>query len=254
VIDTAKEGGLGWHSTVAFRSMKLLFIVLGAVLLSGCAFVEPQPDQQFSEGMSYYLRSKAFCRDFLQAVMSPDPSDYVEYVTGREMKDYTWGEIFLPHKRHARDLTVAVVLAERRELHARSVTLTYLGHLNGQIPTSDDPCERASIIMGAGGSIQGYSQNRPTVGAEESDTSFGAKESGTSSGFLGRGFLGPYSPNTYGPGINSDATGRPFIWQPDFGGPALGPIRPNVYGPGIGSDATGRPVRPACPPGWVGPC
>jgi hypothetical protein len=71
---------------------------------------------------------------------------------------------------------------------------------------------------------------------------------------LGNGYLGPYTPNAYGPGINSDATGRPFIWQPDFGGPALGPIKPNVYGPGIGMDGTGRPVRPACPPGWVGPC
>lgn len=69
-----------------------------------------------------------------------------------------------------------------------------------------------------------------------------------------QGFLGPYIPNAYGPGINSDATGRPFVWQPDFGGPALGPIRPNVYGPGIGMDGTGRPVRPACPPGWVGHC
>lgn len=74
------------------------------------------------------------------------------------------------------------------------------------------------------------------------------------SGLLGRGFLGPYTPNAYGPGLNADATGRPFIWQPDFGGPALGQIKPNAYGPGVGMDATGRPVRPACPPGWVGPC
>lgn len=77
---------------------------------------------------------------------------------------------------------------------------------------------------------------------------------GSSSGLLGRGFLGPATPNAYGPGINSDATGRPFIWRPDFGGPALGPIQPNAYGPGVGMDATGRPVRPACPPGWAGPC
>lgn len=73
-------------------------------------------------------------------------------------------------------------------------------------------------------------------------------------GFIGQGFLGPYTPNAYGPGMNMDATGRPFIWRPDFGGPALGPIQPNVYGPGVGMDATGRPVRPACPPGWAGPC
>lgn len=76
----------------------------------------------------------------------------------------------------------------------------------------------------------------------------------SSSSLLGRGFLGPYTPNAYGPGMNADATGRPFIWQPNFGGPALGPITPNAYGPGVGMDATGRPVRPACPPGWAGPC
>jgi hypothetical protein len=70
-----------------------------------------------------------------------------------------------------------------------------------------------------------------------------------SGGLVGGGFLGPFTPNAYGPGMNADATGRPFIWQPDFGGPAMGPITPNAYGPGIGMDATGRPVQPACPPG-----
>lgn len=72
---------------------------------------------------------------------------------------------------------------------------------------------------------------------------------GSGFGGLAGGFLSPYTPNAYGPGMNSDATGRPFIWQPDFGGPVLGPITPNAYGPGIGMDATGRPVRPACLPG-----
>lgn len=67
----------------------------------------------------------------------------------------------------------------------------------------------------------------------------------------GRTLLGPITPNAYGPGLNSDATGRPFMWKPDFGGPAMGPITPNAYGPGIGMDATGRPVRPACPPGML---
>lgn len=81
---------------------------------------------------------------------------------------------------------------------------------------------------------------------------------GVSGGFLGRGFLGPYTPNAYGPGMNMDATGRPFIWQPQWGGtgfpdPTL-QVRPDAYGPGVGMDQYGRPVRPACPPGWAGPC
>ena len=63
-------------------------------------------------------------------------------------------------------------------------------------------------------------------------------------GLTQRGLLGPGTKNAYGPGIHSDATGRPFTLQPDFGGPALGPITPNAYGPGIHMDGTGRPVRP----------
>jgi hypothetical protein len=65
-----------------------------------------------------------------------------------------------------------------------------------------------------------------------------------SSGLLGSELLGPMRANAYGPGINSDATGRPFTWQPTYGaGPALCPITPNAYGPGIRMDGTGRPVR-----------
>ncbi len=73
----------------------------------------------------------------------------------------------------------------------------------------------------------------------------------------GRALLGPYTPNAYGPGMNADATGRPFIWQPD---PGFGPpdhfstVKPDAYGLGVGMDQYGRPVRPACPPGWAGPC
>ena len=65
------------------------------------------------------------------------------------------------------------------------------------------------------------------------------------------GFQEPYRPNAYGPGINSDATGRPFVWQPSPGyGPAdpLSSVTPNAYGPGNGMDQYGRPVRPACAP------
>ena len=55
------------------------------------------------------------------------------------------------------------------------------------------------------------------------------------------GFMQPYHPNAYGPGINSDATGRPFSWQTQPGyGPAdpLSNVRPDAYGPGIGMDQT----------------
>jgi hypothetical protein len=77
-------------------------------------------------------------------------------------------------------------------------------------------------------------------------------------GLLQSGFLSPYQPNAYGPGINSDATGRPFTWQPQGPGPqSFDPflkVKPDAYGLGVGMDQYGRPVRPACPPGWLGPC
>ena len=80
----------------------------------------------------------------------------------------------------------------------------------------------------------------------------------TDYGILQRGYLGPVTPNAYGPGTNSDATGRPFIWQPQGPGPkTFDPflnVKPNAYGPGVGMDQYGRPVQPACPPGWAGPC
>ena len=67
----------------------------------------------------------------------------------------------------------------------------------------------------------------------------------------GQPLLGQQHKDAYGPGIHSDATGRPFSWQaegetrPD---PLL-QVKPNAYGPGVGSDQFGRPVRPTCPQG-----
>lgn len=59
-------------------------------------------------------------------------------------------------------------------------------------------------------------------------------------------FIGPYRSNAYGPGINSDATGRPFTWQsaPDYGAAdPVSRVRPDAYGPGVGMDQYGRPVE-----------
>ena len=74
-----------------------------------------------------------------------------------------------------------------------------------------------------------------------------AQQSGPNAG----GFLEPSQPNAYGPGINSDAAGRPFSYEPLPGnGPAdpLSSVRPDAFGPGTGMDQYGRPVQPACPP------
>ena len=70
--------------------------------------------------------------------------------------------------------------------------------------------------------------------------------------------FGSITPNAYGPGLNMDATGRPFTWQPQGGGTGFSDpnlqVTPNAYGSGVGMDQYGRPVRPVCSPGWAGPC
>lgn len=59
-------------------------------------------------------------------------------------------------------------------------------------------------------------------------------------------FTRPYEQNKYGPGINSDATGKPFTWQTNDGQtvPPGSQVKPDVYGPGVGKDQFGRPVNP----------
>ncbi len=65
------------------------------------------------------------------------------------------------------------------------------------------------------------------------------------------GLLPPYTQNAYGPGINADATGRPFTYQPRPGfqsnpqTPILGQVKRDAYGPGVHMDQFGRPVRDA---------
>jgi hypothetical protein len=58
----------------------------------------------------------------------------------------------------------------------------------------------------------------------------------------GSGILGPITPNAYGPGIHSDATGRPFQWTTQQGEAVQTPVKPNAYGLGVGMDPYGRPV------------
>jgi len=59
--------------------------------------------------------------------------------------------------------------------------------------------------------------------------------------------LQPFNHNAYGPGIHSDAAGRPFEYRTyDYQQQAVPgnvPVTPNAYGLGVGMDAYGRPVR-----------
>jgi hypothetical protein len=74
---------------------------------------------------------------------------------------------------------------------------------------------------------------------------FAAPASAGDNQYLPPPLLGPPKVNVYGPGINSDATGRPFHYQAGADRVPLDQerVKPNVYGPGIGMDPYGRPVQ-----------
>lgn len=123
-------------------------------------------------------------------------------------------------------------------------------NLHGRLATDDE------VLKWVKDQATTSTRSRRPNPASQGEHNSGISEN-VQSGLLGRGFLGPYTPNAYGPGMNADATARPFIWQPDPGFGQVDPfsrVQPNAYGPGIGMDQYGRPVRPACPPGWTGPC
>lgn len=61
-------------------------------------------------------------------------------------------------------------------------------------------------------------------------------------GVASEGLLGPGRPHAYGPGIHSDATGRPFAWRTNDGQMVFGKVKENAYGLGVGMDQFGRPV------------
>lgn len=62
---------------------------------------------------------------------------------------------------------------------------------------------------------------------------------------LGSTLLGPPNHNAYGPGVHSDATGRPFQYQTQQGSTLQGHerVRPNAFAPGLHMDQYGRPVQ-----------
>ncbi len=59
-------------------------------------------------------------------------------------------------------------------------------------------------------------------------------------------YMQPYKHNAYGPGVHSDATGRPFEWKTQTGQTShSNKVKPNGYGLGVGMDEYGRPVKPS---------
>lgn len=64
-------------------------------------------------------------------------------------------------------------------------------------------------------------------------------------------YLEPVRPNAYGSGINADAAGRAFQWQPQGALPGVPDpnlkVTPNKYGLGVHADQYGRIVEPVSP-------
>lgn len=56
----------------------------------------------------------------------------------------------------------------------------------------------------------------------------------------------PYQHDAYGPGVHSDATGKPFEWETENGESSQSnKVKPDGYGLGVGMDEYGRPVKPS---------
>jgi len=58
-------------------------------------------------------------------------------------------------------------------------------------------------------------------------------------------YISPYHNDAYGPGVNSDSTGRPFRWKTQDGQtvPPGSKVEQNGYGLGVGKGEYGRPVK-----------
>ncbi|HBP86129.1 MAG TPA: hypothetical protein DD706_00355 [Nitrospiraceae bacterium] len=141
----------------------------------------------------------------------------------------TFGKL-LQARLERRGLNTVIVDTRQDALKIVNLVLqSDLEHAVGKIQTGDTFSSKASVAEKSSFNDSATNIFLPAPGAQS--------------------FLGPITPNAYGPGINSDATGRPFTYQPDFGasgfpGPTL-KVKPNAYGPGVGMDQYGRPVRPS---------
>lgn len=70
-------------------------------------------------------------------------------------------------------------------------------------------------------------------------------------GVTGDTLLPPAKRDAYGPGMDSDATGRPFYWAPKSDAGNAQPshpdgtlrVKPDAYGLGVGMDQYGRPME-----------
>ncbi len=81
-----------------------------------------------------------------------------------------------------------------------------------------------------------FEESKKEIEAEVDSNSFDL-------GVQHKGLLGPGKANKFGPGIHSDATGKPFVWKTKKGEIYRSPVKENAYGLGVGMDEYGRPVR-----------
>lgn len=98
----------------------------------------------------------------------------------------------------------------------------------------------ASILMVLTGSA--LAQDR-----KHSDTSRRDQQQGFDNSWDNKNtYMKPYNPDAYGPGVHSDATGKPFEWKTQDGQTSHSKkVKPDGYGLGVGRDEYGRPVKPS---------
>ena len=97
-----------------------------------------------------------------------------------------------------------------------------------------------TILMLLTGSALAQDYNHSNTGQRNQQQGFGHSWDNKDT------YTQPYKHNTYGPGVHSDSTGKPFEWKTQDGQTSRSnKIKPNAYGLGVGMDEFGRPVKPS---------
>ena len=98
----------------------------------------------------------------------------------------------------------------------------------------------ATILMVLTGSALAQDHNRSDTSQRDQQQGFGNSWDNKNT------YMQPYKPDAYGPGVHSDATGKPFEWKTqDVQTSHSNKVKADAYGIGVGMDEYGRPVKPS---------
>ena len=155
----------------------LIALILAHTLFLGCADPEALR-RKASEEIRVSCQPRGCLEPLLREVIVRGNLRQYKELAGIPADPELWEYLF-PTGRHAR------ALEEFSQLKLTAIR-TILG-IDATSPVSDSPEQDYETTPSLLGPAPGHG------------------------GFLRSGFLAPYTPNAYGPGLNMDATGRPFM-------------------------------------------